>query len=311
MKFKIVIIILAFFILPISTIASSSVATNFRQPLFENSKEIIELKKNLDYDLGEEWYDNKGNPLPIYNIKNVYSKIITYYDKNGNVSIVENTSVNQNEYYNETHSNYVNNPQIKASVISCSSLDMYKDCIETNYKVLTIAFLGNPTYPNIKVAIINRWKKMPKIRSYDVIGMLMESSTFNMSSAYGYQYYNESGSSGNLRINYSYQGTNMKLYKDQSKKELGVSISQNLLNSAETLLRNELYVVGVDIPTNNDPFGVTASYQHSTEYIDLVDSKNFEFNFDGMGRVFKWKNNVQYWDNMEGVCGRLDSTNIL
>ena len=93
----------------------------------------------------------------------------------------------------------------------------------------------------------------------------------------------------------------MKINMSINANESGISISQNLVNNAYTILQNELWVRG-SISSSSVGDMILASYQHAVQDIDLTTAKNFNFSGSGMGRVFAWNTSYSKWDNMQGVC---------
>lgn len=266
------------------------------QKILQSSDELAELYSEQEFIISDEWLDENGNPYKNNDIKTVYVKTKTVYNM-GKPIISESSYVSKEDYLS-----YDNSTSAR-QIGNCTTLQsgMYNDCWETSYKRLTIAF-SYTDYPNdlykCRIAIINLWKQMPSVRSYDTIGLL-HNGDFTLSNAHGHQYYKTSDSDTLQVINYGYKGNNMKI------AENGVSISQNLVNNADGFLQNDMYVYGTLSRTNPNQF--TASFQHAVKDISLATSKNFTFSGDGMGRVFDWNEPYSNWDNMNGVCVNLSS----
>lgn len=244
----------------------------------------------LDSDiiLGADWYDSKGNLLPIISYKEIFTKSIIEYDENGNVVVENSTEITDEEYENIEPYTWCGNDE---------------RCWETTSKKLSIALLSDLDaggYPNVKFAVVNNWKKLPKVRSYDNIGIILSNASYiKINNTYGYQWYNDSENpSTKYNVKYTLQGNNMRYYVN--KYYTGISISQNLLNHANTILQNQLFVVA----QLNQDVGTfaTAAYEHAVEDISLDGARDFEFSLNGMGRVFKWNTSSSKWDNMQGVC---------
>lgn len=258
-------------------------------------EELVELYNDDSFEITYEWFDEDGNFDTDFEIMTQYIETVTKYE-NGEVVDVEEHTLTKEEYdsYDNTASTY-------SYQIGNCTLDspMYNDCWETNAKRLTLAIKREyPTdeenWQKLKIAVINTWKTIPSVKSYDTIGLNHE-GTFNVTNAYGYQNWD-----GNV-ITYSYNGTNMK--KDSS----GVSISQNIVDSTTSSLSNILWVHG---QFNSGAQHINASYQHAVKNISLETSKDFTFNADGMGGVFMWNSSYSNWDNMRGVCVNI-ATNYL
>lgn len=260
-------------------------------------KELIELYNEGNLTLNASWFDEDGNFDTNYRILTQYQETQTYY-KNGKAIESESKVITKEEYdayaINDSNittlnSNSTNSTNVVIGNCELSSY-LYNDCWETSAKRITLAVKDG--YPNnARIVIINTWKTIPSVKSYDSIGFY-SNGNFTITNAYGYQKYD-----GNT-ISYSYNGDNMKLATN------GVSISQNIVDSVSSSLSNELYVHGNFI---NSAHQITASYQHAVNNISLETSKNFAFSGDGMGRVFDWNTSYSNWDNMQGVCANITS----
>lgn len=250
--------------------------------LEQASPKIKELYIEQPFLLGKEWFDENGNLYPIYDFRVKYVEISTYIDgKNKNNNISQQRLLTAKEY-DEWAPKQTNS--------SCD-YDKAADCWETTAKRLVIIFY---TYPSNQAMVLNQWKTLPSVRSYDTIGLLY--NNFTMTTASGRQWYNTSSNPGvNQYIDYGYGGTNMKISNSGQK---GVSISQNIVDNAYTVLQNDLYVYG----TQGNYMQMAGSYQHAVNDISLDTSKNFTFDAWGMGRVFNWNVSWSNWDNMQGVC---------
>lgn len=250
--------------------------------LEQASTELKGLYEEQPFMIGEEWFDKQGNLIPIKSYDVKYVETTTYIDGNdSNSDIVIQKQLSSEEYDNWD------------AIQTMSSCDYWgsADCWETTAKRIVIIY---QTYPSEKAMVLNQWKTLPSVRSFDTIGLLY--NNFTMTTASGRQWYNTSDNpSVNQYIDYGYGGTNMKI---SSSGQKGVSISQNIIDSAYTVLQNDLYVYG----TQGTGMQMAVSYQHAVRDIDLATSKNFTFDAWGMGRVFNWNTSWSNWDNMQGVC---------
>src|SRR5690606_23322756 len=131
---------------------------------------------------------------------------------------------------------------------------------------IVFIIVNDTGYPNVRVDVINVWKNMPVVRSFDSIGLLYNG--FTMTSAQGRQWYNTSSNPNTQYVSYGYQGANMKISTSGQK---GVSISQNIIDDLGSLLQNDLYVYG-RLESNTQ---MAASYQHAVTSITLATSHNF------------------------------------
>lgn len=250
-------------------------------------QEYIDLYNEGNLHLTKDNLDENGDFLPIDKVLSRYMEVNTHY-VNGVAVESKSTDITKEKYESSKQMRVVDGVQ---AVGNCSGVSMVNDCWETNSKRLTLAVISNPSFPNVKIEVINTWKSIPSVKSYDSIGVFFNGG-FNRTSANGYQYYN--GSS----ISYSYGGTNMKLASN------GVSISQDIVDSTTYGLSNYLWVYGSFTST---PYQITASYQHAVNNISLATSQNFNFSSSGMGHVFGWNTSYSNWDNMQGVCANLSS----
>lgn len=221
-----------------------------------------------------------------------YKKVMIYYDESGNVSGISEQNVTEDEYKNPI-----------SFLASCPTTSTTVACWETNYKEITLSVWGPENHPsnNYMIVFINNWKTVPSIRSYDLIGVSY--TNFSLVEAWGDQTaYNTDGNYGSTTVEYSFNGTNMKVFDN------GVGISQNLIDSAEGYgegslnITNRIVLMGQPTSTNVE---VRGSYQHSTSDISLATSKQYNiFNTGiGMGGVFVFYNSTVsgYYDRTQGL----------
>ncbi len=243
---------------------------------------VKKLYLEQPFMLGDEWFDENGELYPITDVKVEYLETSTYINSRfPNQTISRQRVLTADEYKNWTP---------VQTRWTCSHYEA-ADCWETNAKRLLIIY---QSFPIEQAKIINQWKTIPKIKSFDTIGVIY--NNFTLDSATGRQWYNTSSDPNNVQfINYGFNGTNMNLSLTGQK---GVSISQNIINSVYSVLQNDLYVNG----TRNYNLQMNGSYQHAVTDIDLATSKNFDFSVNGMGGVFYWYSSWTNWDGMHGVC---------
>ena len=153
----------------------------------------------------------------------------------------------------------------------------------------------------IKITLRCTWTSIPKIKSYDVIGMAVSKGcgfTFNTpdnSNIQGYQIYD-----GN-EIYYSHSSDNMK------DSITGVGLSTNISDNVTNTLIVEL-AANLVVPDNVTFYG---SYQHAISNVTLSQSQKYTFSTSGMGNVFNFSNSVKNkYDNMQGVCVSIDWEDI-
>lgn len=148
---------------------------------------------------------------------------------------------------------------------------------ETTCKKITIS--KNCDSSKCAVTFTNNWKCIPAVKSYDVAGVRLSSTTFydNNQSAYFTSdgaVKNPAGSRGASNgIGYA--------YKVPSSGQIGYS--------------------AVSIRTDATNTGaVYGSYQHGVRSMSLTYALDFTFNSAGLGGVFAWSND-EYFDQMSGV----------
>lgn len=147
---------------------------------------------------------------------------------------------------------------------------------ETTGKILEIS-KACPT--NCVIVIKTKWKSMPKVRSYDVIG-----ARFINTNIIG--------------------GSNTVIDKDGSKissndetKSLynGFGASIKLPTGGSSLIISQTFRVS----TGGTVYG---SYQHATRTISLANSRNYSISSNGLGGVFSFNDGYNsYYDAMGGV----------
>lgn len=268
--------------LEISKYTQEEKQEEFLRQVPSNLKDIYE---DENFYISSEWFDEKGVVKKVKELQVLYIENTTIYEK-GKVSSTTSKEITKSDY---------NTRNSRMIVGNCSIEVWGQDCWETSYKRLLILVfeeeIGSKEYT---ISLVNTWKSIPTIKSYDNIGVYYYA--FNLTSANGYQYYYTNSSNVKQVVNYSYNGQNMKI----SSNNDGVSISQNIANDATSGLQNELWVYGKR--SDNYYPKINASYQHATQEISLSTAKNFNFAGNGMGGVFAWNTSYNKWDNMNGLC---------
>ncbi len=146
---------------------------------------------------------------------------------------------------------------------------------ETPYKKLAI---GASCTNECLVSIVTTWKVNPGIRSYDVIGAYLSNVSLN---------------SHTVTVVYSSVGTTT--YNNLKTAYNGIGNSVKLPNSGSNIVVNMIFTT--------TPGGfIYGSYQHATENITLLVSKNYNFSLGGYGSVFSFYGNaIGKFDGMAGV----------
>lgn len=151
--------------------------------------------------------------------------------------------------------------------------------VETQAKRLVIS---KTCHNNVcAVNLTNTWKYVPKVKSYDVIGVM-----FSNTSLYG------NGYGTIFKIN----GTNHTC-TEYVKNSDGLGCSYKLPSNAS----EEIYTyMSLDV---NDTGGlVYGSYQHAGSSVTLSQSKNYSFSINGYGNVFLF-NTTKAKDAYDGMGG--------
>jgi len=166
----------------------------------------------------------------------------------------------------------------------CSKISSTYYSCQTDYKNIQL-FVKNSNGEK-RFQIINRWKKIPKYKSFDVIAMRW-TGNFKSTNHQGAQYTN--GNSGN--ISYTKGNNNFKVTTS------GIGLSQNLVDSATTI-ENELVIFG----TCSGSGIIYATYQHAQGNVTLATSKSYTFGSQGMGGVLNFNASVaNIYDNTPGL----------
>ena len=143
-----------------------------------------------------------------------------------------------------------------------------------------------------RVVVDNVWSTIPKIKEFDVIGVMWPADKFVVANIKGLQIYDGS------TITYEYGGKNT-VYRTTGNYH-GAAVAQNIVNSTSKSLENKILVDGT-VNTGAQFFG---SYQHAHTNLatTLVDAQNFTFDINGYGNVFNFmKLSAPKYDNAPGV----------
>ncbi len=146
---------------------------------------------------------------------------------------------------------------------------------ETNYKRLSVTNVTNST-PTTLVVVQLKWKQVPKVKSYDVIGVRLYNTSF----------------SGSVSTYALING--IRVSPEATKKvSNGVGASIKLLSDSSSIEIQQSFTV-------NSGGIVYACYQHAIKNISLSDSQNFTISSVGLGKVFKFTN-ISLFDQMDGI----------
>lgn len=154
----------------------------------------------------------------------------------------------------------------------------------TDYKYIQL--MTNSGSSPKRFYIYNKWLKMPKNKSFDVIALRWNSG-FTLTEYYGNQYTN--GNSGDIA--YPIGNSNYKIGSN------AIGLSQNLVDSA-TSIENELIIWG----TCSSDGTIYGTYQHAQSDITLATSKLYNFSVSGMGNVLSFYGNAsEIYDDTPGL----------
>lgn len=131
---------------------------------------------------------------------------------------------------------------------------------------------------NCLVSISLNWINLPKIRSYDILGIYLDNtSVLNISDV--------TIDTNNAQSNYAY--TNKATNGIGTSFKLPTNVTY--LKIAQTLLVEKKGTI-------------KASYQHAKKNISYANSKKYSFSKSGIGGVFSFNTGIQsYYDCMNGV----------
>lgn len=169
-------------------------------------------------------------------------------------------------------------------------------CYQTSYKRLTMLLSKNSGNNYFSAFVTNKWLQNPKVKSADVIALRYD-GTVTINDFYGYQYYNESGTTKN----YYYNSSN----GNSKKFSNGVGISMNLVDAGSNF-KNCLFFNGYYSNVNTKIF---ASYQHAKSNVSIANSKVYNLSANGLGGVINFTNATtrSQYDNMDGISFSLSN----
>ena len=221
---------------------------------------------------------------------NVYAEEY-YYQNNNGVSFTKEEFEFLNSFYFEGYPEYMtlndyeeftksNIMNGKIQIASSNNLNNYMPLVDvsypTNKKTLKLSSSCSGTI--CSMAITLTWTQNPNVRSYDLIGSLVENT--NITSRSGAKLY--------------YSGENI-LPVEQKTQTNAISSTYKLPDSGSNIIVMENYNV-------NNSGKVIASYQHATQNISLATSRNYNFSTNGYGAVFAFYSGAgNYYDGMLGV----------
>ena len=220
---------------------------------------------------------------------NVKAEEVFYTNSNG-VELTENeyrylTTLFWNAYVDnmteEQVETFRNEGWFEGRLVKASTTDnetmcpIQSDTHHTPYKTLSI---GATCTNECLVSIVNTWDVNPGIRSWDVIGAYLSNVSLTQHD-----------------VTYVYSSAGTETYNNLKTAYNGIGNSVKLPNPGNGIVVNMIFRT----TTGGHIFG---SYQHATENITLLVSKNYNFSLGGYGSVFSFYGNaIGKYDGMAGV----------
>lgn len=188
--------------------------------------------------------------------------------------------------------------------ISLTSTSDWSNTHTTTYKKITLKFIETYTGASVKtVSLTTEWLNMPNVRSYDVMAIRVTKPSVTVSTLRDSNI-NWTEKVDGIVTTHTYSSTS----KYFNKCDEGIGLSVKLPESASKSLK---YTMTVSFYSSYDPFEVYGSYQHATSSITLADSKKYDINKAGMGKVIDFKSSVSsIYDNTGGVYVRYSLDDI-
>lgn len=301
MKKKILFSIFAFLIVFTTVSANASIIT---EDLYENSNGVLMTetqRDNLNQIYGDNfasYIDQETFEMLQYRINNVvvesteiYVQTHTLYDGNNNIISQYEEVVDPDEFYRDLYN--------EETIIQ--PLAHYQTW-ETESKIINLVatYHENDNPRRYYVTSTTTWKKMPKVRSYDLSGMYFSTVTEDneYTNPHSYVMYTSSGSD---RVTAAYS---------QSVKSFdqGWVHSNKLPSGSLSMLKVVQDVTLDDFPTSGSILQtVRATYQHATKSTyDYTKQNNCitSLGTSGLGEVIILNNSVcnpSTFDQMQGV----------
>lgn len=265
-----------------------------------NAKEFV--NKNGIY-ISNEQYNSLKNFLDDKTIENLTeSDFEILKDKSWNVTDTQSIYVKQ-------VTNYINNiPRISEQELLTeeqynnveeTNISTYgnsgKSVWETTYKKIDIMlYTSSGTSYNVMLMDLE-WKKMPSVRSFDVMAMLGKNFTFNS----GTGYVNISYKIGVSNYESTITSSNTNVYKNTGA---GISFVVKLPTDSDLSAYN-LSMTAVGTVTNTSNSKVYGTYQHSQKNITQTQAMSHTYSTSGLGGVLTYSDSAitNSYDNMQGV----------
>lgn len=178
--------------------------------------------------------------------------------------------------YNFLKNNGLFENEIKTVQISDSNYNLLSEAEHTTANKSLKMSMSCNTY--CLVAVTLKWINLPRIRSYDILGVYLDNVT-------------------PIQINKVRVNTNKgkSEYSYDKYETNGVGTSFKLPSDVTYLDISQIFLI-------ENKGSIKASYQHARKTITSVNSKKYSFSKSGIGGVFKFNTGIQdYYDCMVGV----------
>lgn len=182
------------------------------------------------------------------------------------------------EYQNFNVNNIVEGEYFYTVVEDTPANNNSRSYHETACKKIVLS--GTCTSSKCSMALTTNWKCIPGVKSYDVTGVRLASTTF----------YDD-----DITFTYRADNTTKTTYAGKKGASNGVGIAIKIPSSGNidyTSMYFDVYPRG----------RVYGTYQHAVQNISLNTALNFTFNSSGYGGVFAWPSSYgQIYDQTSGV----------
>lgn len=254
--------------------------------IYINNEQYNSLKSFLDDKTIENLTESdfeilKNKSWNVTNIQSIYIKQVTNYINN--IPCVSEQELLTEEQYNN----------IEEADISTYG-NSGKFVWETTYKKIDI-ILYTSSGSSYNVMLMDlEWKKMPAVRSFDIMAMLGKNFTFNSGTGY-------------VNINYTigvsnYESTitssNTNIYKNTKS---GISFVVKLPTDLDlSAFHLSMTAIGTVTAINSKVYG---TYQHSQKSITQTQAMSHTYSTSGLGGVLTFSDSTitNSYDNMQGV----------
>ena len=212
-----------------------------------------------------------------------------YYENNNGVKFTEHEYDKISEFYWEGYQEYLSNKDfelLKNNGLFENEIET-SEIIDNNFNMVlsnehTTANkslkINKVCSSNCSISIVLEWINLPKVRSYDILGVYLDNTSIIKT--------------GNVIVKTNKEANS---YSYTNKSTNGIGTSFKLPTDVTSLKISQTLTV-------KKQGTIKASYQHATKNISYADSKKYTFNKNGIGGVFQFDDGIQdYYDHMNGV----------